>query len=299
MTWAVKLLPGLSGAYSIARRTGLMKAPWFRRAYVRAYFFYKRRFEDPFDGLVRDRPALFQGGHVLDVGAQIGYTVSLFSKALSPGFKVYAFEPEPENFSLLLETIGSRCAQGTIIPVPAAVGDRAGSVELWRNPAHPGDHRVASEAFRRQAGADIGTTPVRLVSLDGFLVSVGEAVAPVAFVKIDVQGYEPAVCRGMVGLLDRCPNVVVAIELAPRELRAQAFAPADLVGFFRDRGHSIHLLAKDGSLTPFGEGNPDVESRGRGYADLLCSRRDLADRAPRVTLPADGPWQPPLPPTRS
>lgn len=279
MTWAVKLLPGLSGVYSIARRAGLLSAPWFRRAYTRAYFLYKRRLEDPFDGLVRRRPELFRGGHVLDVGAQIGYTASLFSRALSPGFKVYAFEPEPENFSFLLETIESRGAGGAIVPIHAAVGDRNGSVELWRNPVHPGDHRVASEAFRSQAGADIQTAPVRLVSLDGFLESVGEAAAPVAFVKIDVQGYEPAVCGGMAGLLERCRDVVVAIELAPRELRAQAFSPADLFAFFRDRGHSIHAIAKDGTLAPFDEAHGDVESGGRGYADLLCTRRGLADRS--------------------
>jgi FkbM family methyltransferase len=276
MTWAFRLLPGLSKAYALARRAGLLEKPWFRRAYARAYFSYKRRFEDPFHGLVRQRPDLFRGGHILDAGAQIGYTASLFAEALSPGFKVYAFEPEPENFSFLLETIASRRAQGAIIPIHAAVGDRAGSVDLWRNPAHPGDHRVASETFRQQAGASIGTIEVRLVSLDGFLASTEDPAAPVAFVKIDVQGYEPAVCRGMAGLLERCPDVAVAIELAPTELAAQGFGLADVVGPLRDRGHSIHHLAKDGGLTPFEQGSLDVQLTGRGYADLLCTRRTLA-----------------------
>jgi FkbM family methyltransferase len=276
VSWAFKLLPGLSVTYAFARRTALMRAPWFRRAYARAYFFYKRRFEDPFDGLVQQRPELFAGGHILDVGAQIGYTSSLFVTALSSGFKVYAFEPEAENFSFLTETIALRGANDTIVPVNAAVGDHDGSIDFWTNPAHPGDHRVASAAFREQHEVGIRTNAVRLVSLDGFLTSIGAAATPVAFVKIDVQGYEPAVCRGMTALLDRCPDVVVAIELSPRELRAQAFAPADFMTFFRTRGYSIHLLAKDGSLSPFREEILDVESTDRGYADLLCSRRALA-----------------------
>lgn len=275
MSWAFKLLPGLSGAYALARRTGLLEAAWFRRAYARAYFSYKRLLEDPFDGLVRLRPELFRGGLILDVGAHIGYTTSLFLGAMSPGSRIYAFEPEPENYAFLCETIERRGARAQAVAVHAAVGDAEGSVDLWRNPEHPGDHRVATDAFRRQATGGVATTAVRLVSLDGFLASVGEAETPVAFVKIDVQGYEPAVCRGMTKLMERCPDVTVAVEFAPRELRSQDFAAADLVSFFRDRGYSIHVLAKDGTLRYLGEGIPDVESTGRGYGDLLCSRRKL------------------------
>jgi FkbM family methyltransferase len=277
VSWAFKLLPGLSGAYTMARRMGLMRIPWFRRGYAKAYFSYKRRFEDPFEGLVRRRPDLLAGGHILDVGAQIGYTSSVFVTALSPGFNVFAFEPEAENFSLLTETIALSGASGRVIPVHAAVGDHEGNIDLWTNPAHPGDHRVASAAWRQHQAAKLETTAVRLVSLDGFLASAEFAGEPVTFVKIDVQGYEPAVCRGMTGLLDRCPDVVVAIELSPRELRSQAFGPAELLTFFESRGYSIHFLAKDGTLSPFPGGKPDVESAGRGYADLLCSRRTIAD----------------------
>ena len=275
MRWAFRLLPGLSGAYALARRSRLLSAPWFRRGYSWAYFSYKRLLEDPFHGLVRQRPELFRGGLILDVGAHIGYTTSLFLEAMSPGSRIYAFEPEPENYAFLRETIARRRAGDRVVAVHAAVGDSEGSVDLWRNPVHPGDHRVATAAFRRQAQGAVETTPVSLVSLDGFLASVGEADAPVAFVKIDVQGYEPAVCRGMTKLLERSPFVTVAIEFAPRELRSQDFTAEDLVSFFRERGHSIHVLAKDGTVRYVGDGTPDVESTGRGYGDLLCSRRKL------------------------
>jgi FkbM family methyltransferase len=275
VSWASSLLPGLSGAYALARRSGLLGVPWFRRGYSWAYFSYKRLLEDPFDGLVRLRPDLFRGGLILDVGAHIGYTTSLFVGAMSPGSRLYAFEPEAENYALLCETIERRGARDRVVAVHAAVGDTEGSIGLWRNPQHPGDHRVATEAFRRQAENAFETTPVRLVSLDGFLASVGEADTPVAFVKIDVQGYEPAVCRGMTKLLERSPDVTVAIEFAPRELRSQNFAATDLLSFFRERGHAIHVLAKDGTVRLVCDGTPDVESTGRGYGDLLCSRRKL------------------------
>src|SRR3989344_1154319 len=41
------------------------------------------------------------GMTVVDIGAHIGYFTRLLSKAVGPGGRVFAFEPEPENFSLL------------------------------------------------------------------------------------------------------------------------------------------------------------------------------------------------------
>jgi len=268
VTPGFRILPLLSQAYALARRTRLLETRWFRRVYRRAYFSYKRHLEDPFEGLVRSRPDLFAGGHILDVGAHIGYTATLFHRGLSSGFRVYAFEPDPANFEILTDTIRRHGASEAIVPVAAAVGDRDGEADLWRNSQHPGDHRLATTAFRDWAGAPLETVPVRLWSLDGFLAAEGDGL-PVAFVKIDVQGSEPAVCRGMEGTLRRCPQAVVAVEYAPPELRAQGYDAAELVAFFRGRGYGVHVLHKNGSLEPIASGAPPVPVEGRGYLDLL------------------------------
>jgi len=263
------LVPFLSRAYSLAVRSRLMELAWFRRIYAGAYFAYKRRLEDPFDGLVRRRPDLFRSGHILDVGAHIGYTSSIFFRVLGPGFRVYAFEPDPANVRMLRETVHRKGADGIIVPVQAAVGAEDGEVELWRNPLHPGDHRLATPWFRQWGGARIAETlRVSLVSLDGFL-GREDPTTPVAFVKIDVQGYEPAVCQGMAKLLERCPRAVVALEYGPRELSAQGFDPPRLTEFFRSRGYLAHLLEKDGSFSTLPDDLDDLAEKGRGYLDLL------------------------------
>jgi FkbM family methyltransferase len=272
VSWAFRALPALSGAYALARQTGLLRRRWFRRLYVKAYFAYKRHLEDPFEGLVRSRPDLFQGGHILDVGAHIGYTASLFRKVVTAGFHVYAFEPDEANLEILRETAASEGSPAVIVPVAAAVGDRDGEVDLWTNPRHPGDHRLATTAFRQWAGTPMATVAVRMWSLDGFLRAQQET-SPVAFVKIDVQGYEPAVCQGMDELLRRCPRLVVAAEYAPRELRAQGFDAAALPEFFTSRGYGIHVLDKDGSFEPAGAASLEAHGGGRGYLDLLMLPR--------------------------
>ena len=91
-----------------------------RRAFVGSYFLYKRWLEDPFAALVRLRPGLFRGGHVLDVGANVGYTAAVFPGRWTPGAR-------STRSSLSGSTSGARevvagAAGRPGIPVRAAVG---------------------------------------------------------------------------------------------------------------------------------------------------------------------------------
>jgi FkbM family methyltransferase len=274
MSGGSRLFPALSGLYRLARGTGLLDLPWFRGLYTRAYFTYKRHLEDPFAGLVRSRPELFAEGHILDVGANIGYTAAIFLEVLSPGFKIYAFEPDEWNLRALRETVRARHAEGRIVPVPCAAGDVDGEAELWHNPAHPGDHHLLTPAARRTV-ADEQTTRVAVRTLDGFLASEGQGMSAVAFIKIDVQGAELAVFRGMALSLERCPQAVVAFEYDPAQMRSLGFDPAVAVAFFASRGYRLHILRKDGSLEPADEPRIAAALHGRGYVDLVASAREL------------------------
>lgn len=274
MSRGSRLFPALSGMYRLARRTGLLDAPWFRPLYARAYFTYKRHIEDPFAGLVRSRPDLFAGGHILDVGANIGYTAALFLEVLSPGFRIYAFEPDESNLASLRETIRSRHAAEAIVPVPCAVGDVEGQGELWHNPAHPGDHRLVTPASARETSGG-NTSAVAVRTVDAFLESEGLGAAPIAFVKIDVQGAETAVLRGMERSVARCPRAVVAFEYDPAQMRSLGFDPSQAVAFFAARGYNLHVLRKDGSLEPTDGLRLALGVRAQGYLDLVASTREL------------------------
>jgi hypothetical protein len=111
--------------------------------------------------------------------------------------------------------------------------------------------------------------------VDSILAVCGADSVPVAFVKIDVQGCELAVCQGLRGALDRSPRVAVAIEFSPSEIREQGGAPEALLAFFRDRRYAMHLLTANGDRVPLTRETLAAALGARGYADLLCLPRGM------------------------
>ncbi len=246
-----------------------------RRVFVGSYFLYKRWLEDPFAALVRRHPGLFRGGHVLDVGANVGYTAAVFSAAVDAGRQVHAFEPERLNFAMLGEVVERSRLAGRVIPVRAAVGAVEGDAVLWINRAHHADHRVLTEVLARELGEGLASAhqAVPMITLDGYARSAG--LDRIAFVKIDVQGYESEVCRGMIGLVEANPGVAVAVEYAPEAMRAQGFAAATLRTWFAERGFRAHVLGHDGTLRAAGPVELDRAAGQRGYVDVVFTRTAL------------------------
>lgn len=233
----------------------------FRSLYSAAYFLYKPH-EDPLASLLRDRPELLDNGHVIDAGANIGYTTLLFASRVRFPFLVHAFEPEPRNVDLLERNVRrSRFAERIVIH-RAAVGARRGTAQLAVNRGHPGDHRVVTAA----------SPPTdRCVKVE--LVAIDEVISdqPVSLIKIDVQGFELEASRGMAGTLEDNPKIAVVLEYAPEALSSLGFDPAALIDFYRRRNFAMWVIERDGlrSVTP--EELPS-QVGPTSYVNILCRR---------------------------
>ena len=273
MSLRARVVDGLHSAYGFANRLGVLDNAVLGDLFVRTYFAYKR-LSDPFVALARRRPDLFHGGHVLDVGANIGYTASVFAHALAPGFKVFAFEPERTNFERLVRTMRRLRLADRVEAVYAAVGASDGTIGLWRDVRHHAGHRIATDAFRARRGVAASDT-VPLLSLDSFVRERGIASA-VRFVKIDVEGYEPPVCEGMAATVAANPRLAAAVEYSPRAMDQMGFRPEPVLDFFHTRGFVIHLLHDDGGLEVLDARRPERHLGARLYVDLLCARQRLA-----------------------
>lgn len=262
-----------TGAYSLCRRTGLLKTRLGSAAFRASYFIYKRHLEDPFAALASRHPEVFRGGDILDIGANIGYTATLFAKVCDPDATVFAFEPESFNFALLERSIRARGLQSRVIAIESAVGDSDGEITLWLNEHHHADHRVVNGHVSAASPVpEESRRKVAITSIDTFLRQQPTS-RPVRFIKIDVQGYELAVCRGMADTLRREPCACVAIEYMPQAMNDLGFSAPDLLEWFKELGLRMYSIQRDGTLRAGLSDRLECD----GYVDLLFSRSAFED----------------------
>ena len=259
--------------YNLVRATGLFEIALFKRLFHFSYFLYKRWYEDPFWALAKRSPELFAKGDILDIGANIGYTAYVFASVRKPPGKIYAFEPDLSSFTTLEEIIRRKKLGAVVEIFNMAVGGGDGSLDFWHNDEHSADHRVVTEEFKavRPVGDKIST--VAVTSVDSFAAS--RKLMKIGFIKIDVQGYEMAVCEGMRNTLQRFPEICVAFEYAPHSMRELGFEPLELLDFFRSAGFQLHLLTR--AATTLARDNQQIERAAEhsGYVDVLCTKQRL------------------------
>jgi len=126
------------------------------------------------------RPQL--GDIVFDVGAYCGVSSYYFSQMVGPNGKVYAFEPDPLNFSLLQRNI-ARHHLANVVAVDAAISQEAGFAEFYSEGAL--GSTLAGHSTRPSCG---GLSRVRTMTFEQACFDYGVP----AFAKIDIEGAEVA-----------------------------------------------------------------------------------------------------------
>lgn len=260
----------LLGFYGAANKSGLLKTPILQKAFVQFYFLYKRYLEDCITKLFHRYPDIAAGGDILDIGANVGYSAVLFSQYISPGKRIFAFEPDRKNFATLTDIIGKRNISHVVTAVRAAVGDQDGEIKLRLNDSHHADHRVITESFEKIVAADDRVEIVPLVSIDEFRRS-RSLRDPVSLIKIDVQGYEFGVCKGMVDTIEQFPNATIIFEHTPESAIEMGFDADAVPDFFLDRGYSLFLINRNGSIKLVSR-DELKQFRGGVYADVLATK---------------------------
>ncbi len=179
--------------------------------------------------LAQAKPGLF-----IDIGANLGWHVVHAAQHRSVE-TIVAFEPDPFNGWLLNRNLTLNKIDKAVVS-NNAVGDRSGVARLHSYKAsNRGRHSLLKDY-------GLGSLNVPLTDLDSALKQLGLGERRVSLIKIDVEGYEPAVIAGATQTLARTDALV--LEFSPQlsgdgalstrhmteALRGMGFAPFRLQG---------------------------------------------------------------------
>jgi FkbM family methyltransferase len=143
-----------------------------------------------------------EGMVILDIGANIGYYSIIGSRLVGIKGKVFAFEPGPEAFALLVKNIEVN-GYTNVIPVQKAVSAEKGKATLF----------LSEDSLTNSLHGDglMGSVEVDVTSIDEFIKSVN---SPVNLAKIDVEGEEINVLEGMKKTIAENPDLKILAELS-------------------------------------------------------------------------------------
>ena len=186
---------------------------------------------------------------VVDVGANIGYytiQMALICK------RVYAIEPDKDNFEILKKNVEENRLNNVIL-INAAVGARKEEIKLYKSVANDGDHRVYNPGGRTIM-ADIFS-----VRLDDILVNEQK----IDLIKIDTQGWEPAVVEGGKDIIER-DSPTMFLEYWPSAYEEAKLDANKMMKFLKSVYKDIWQI--DSGLNIYK--NEIKISEETGYADL-------------------------------
>lgn len=212
------------------------------------------------------------GSTCLDIGANLGLYTLVMARA---GARVHAFEAFPYNHHLLERNVAENRLEHRVVThlVGCAAEGGAGRVCVDETSANLGSGFVVDGDARVPDGHVVREIPLARVD---DLVDASERVA---LVKIDVEGAELDVLRGMERILVRDRPVVV-LELNSFTLRRnRGVEAADLMGHLFARGYRAAEAAS--LLTPEPVWVHDLPRGADVFANLVC----WCEHAPSEDVP--------------
>ncbi len=153
---------------------------------------------------------------LLDIGANIG-TIGLTALAQGAVSEVWAFEPEPHNFSLLVSNIWLNGLSERVKSFNVALTDKRDCSELEFElcTVNFGDHRVRKTEESGKYGEEMREViKVKSARLDDICVELSYERA---IIWMDTQGYEGYVLSGATELINK--KVPIVTEFWPYGLK--------------------------------------------------------------------------------
>lgn len=172
-----------------------------------------------------------KGDIVLDIGAHIGYYTLIAAKIVGKKGKVYAFEPDTKNFSILQKNVEANgCAN--VVLINKAVSDSDSETKLFLDKNNTGDHRIYKSKDHYES------IKINTLTLDRLF----EKNKHIDLIKIDIQGAEVKALLGAKELVKTNNNIKIITEFWPRGLKLCGNSADEYLQFLKNNKFQIYEI---------------------------------------------------------
>jgi len=202
----------------------------------------------------------------VDLGAYIGLYSLLAANSVGQKGKVYAFEPEPSNCTLLQKNVSANGYEEIITTINQAVSNQEGSFTLYI-----GEMEKSQSSLYSSRWIGKQSLAVEVTTLDNFFAKKGWP--PVHLIKMDIEGAEKPALEGMQQLMYRNPSLKLIVEFCPAIQVTVGVSISEFFDTLTKLGFQDIYAICDG-LWPINvpDGYPRLlKMAGDGYVNLFCS----------------------------
>ena len=203
-----------------------------------------------------------KGMVVVDIGANIGYYTLLASHLVGREGKVFAFEPDPSNYELLLKNIEINACTN-VLPVQKAIFSESGRMKLFLDKSNLGGHSLSEANVNNSSSIIVGVT-----RLDDFFKNIDYKID---VVKMDVQGLEMNVLKGMTDTINQNANLKIITEFWPIGLQNAGSSPLGFLKKLADFDFVLYRIGQE--ITPIDTRHLFRISNYKESITLYCEKR--------------------------
>ncbi|NOK62888.1 MAG: hypothetical protein GFH27_549293n285 [Chloroflexi bacterium AL-W] len=211
----------------------------------------------------------------VDVGANIGYFSLLAASIVGPNGHVYAFEPNPDNCSLLRFS----AAQNHFKHITVYQNAVADVAQTYILETEGSNGRIVSAQQASDTDSFTNNNPTLSKTLPRLYVTsvrlddVLSELHTIDVIKIDIEGAEPRAIQGMQELVHKHRPVIIS-EFAPDLLKVTSgVAPEQYLKAFTTLGYTLFVIEED-SIKPIEQDYQQLEARyfteGVDHIDIVA-----------------------------
>lgn len=211
-------------ARSVARKLGILSQ------LKAVHSVFHRGYEEYFDTALITH--IQPGDVVWDIGANLGLYTEKFLEKVGSGGAVVAFEPVSDCFDVLRSKFTGK-TNVTLEPLALSSSNGIGTMKLAADPLGA-THQLVDQAH---SGSE-AVAQVTVVTADSYMAR-SRAVPNI--IKIDVEGFEYEVLKGMQALLTEptLRGLFCEMHFALLESRGQMFAPVEIERLLTRAGFEV------------------------------------------------------------